>query len=654
MMHKLIGARSAVGVALLVAANTVACGKDSKGKSDDGGTSTGGESPEGGTGTGTGGSGSGAGTGGKATSTTGGRESMSGGTSSTSGGSSSSTGGASTAKGGASSTTGGASSTTGGTSSPATGGTAGGTSIVTDALPADRRVDWKPGVPGGIPNRTTVCATVDATKYGDGKADATKAIQAAIDACPAGQVVMVPAGTYVTSATLSINKGVVLRGAGPTATKVQLTNSSVDAVLRIGEWDDWSTGVALTAGLEKGSKSLTVANAANFAVGDTILVDQLDDRALVLTGDCNWYKRNNNGANVRSVAQIVEVTGKTGSVLQIDSPLYMNYSATFKAEVSKLTPRVRDAGVEDMYLTRTSAYDDQGFIIQVANATNSWVRNVETYKVSGRHIALWACHHCEVRDSFVHHGWNYDSGGSAYGITLDLATTDSLVENNIVYYHDIPISFEASGGGNVVAYNYVDDPILGQDPAWQMTDIDTHCSWPHMELVEGNWVGRIMPENTHGASGYLTLFRNRATGVHLTLPNTGNLGAIVINGGAYYINVLGNVLWTEGLKGIYEDTSCGDDSPYRIGFEVDGNICGKDPRVLQTLLRHGNYDYVTKTTVWDPKIASKELPPSLYLTAKPAFFGDNPWPLVDSARMPMVGVLPAKARFDALGKKGNW
>lgn len=48
---------------------------------------------------------------------------------------------------------------------------------------------------------------------GDGVADDTAAIQAAIDACPAGGVVYLPRGVYKTTATLDLRNGVTLRGA---------------------------------------------------------------------------------------------------------------------------------------------------------------------------------------------------------------------------------------------------------------------------------------------------------------------------------------------------------------------------------------------------------------------------------------------------------
>ena len=55
-----------------------------------------------------------------------------------------------------------------------------------DIMPTERRTTWNPGIPGGIPARTTVCATVNASTYGNGTVDATAGIQAAINACPDG------------------------------------------------------------------------------------------------------------------------------------------------------------------------------------------------------------------------------------------------------------------------------------------------------------------------------------------------------------------------------------------------------------------------------------------------------------------------------------
>ena len=80
-----------------------------------------------------------------------------------------------------------------------------------------RRIVWTPGVPGGIPGRTTICANV-VTNFGaagNGVHDDAPAIQNAINACSKDQVVFIPAGTYRLNSQLQISKSIVLRGAGP-------------------------------------------------------------------------------------------------------------------------------------------------------------------------------------------------------------------------------------------------------------------------------------------------------------------------------------------------------------------------------------------------------------------------------------------------------
>ena len=66
------------------------------------------------------------------------------------------------------------------------------------------------------------------------------------------------------------------------------------------------------------------------------------------------------------------------------------------------------------------------------------------------------------------------------------------------------------------------------------------------------------------------------------------------------------------------------------------------------ILTHGKFDYVTNTVKWDPAITNHTLPKSLYLTRKPAFFGDRyTWPSVDPIGATKLFTLPAKARYDA-------
>jgi hypothetical protein len=49
---------------------------------------------------------------------------------------------------------------------------------------------------GGIPPRSAICATVSAATYGNGATDASAGIQAAVDACPEGQTVLLGPGLF--------------------------------------------------------------------------------------------------------------------------------------------------------------------------------------------------------------------------------------------------------------------------------------------------------------------------------------------------------------------------------------------------------------------------------------------------------------------------
>jgi hypothetical protein len=73
-----------------------------------------------------------------------------------------------------------------------------------------------------------------------------------------------------------------------------------------------------------------------------------------------------------------------------------------------------------------------------------------------------------------------------------------------------------------------------------------------------------------------------------------------------------------------------------------------DPQVKATILRHANYDYFTKSTVYDPAIAERSLPASMYLTSKPLFLGAAPWPPIGPDAPGLVNAIAAKTRFDAL------
>jgi len=57
---------------------------------------------------------------------------------------------------------------------------------------------------------------------------------------------------------------------------------------------------------------------------------------------------------------------------------------------------------------------------------------------------------------------------------------------------------------------------------------------------------------------------------------------------------------------------------------------------------------MTSSTKWEATISDQTLPSSLYLSAKPAFFGSRAWPPIGPDLTPMVNPIPAGERFAAM------
>jgi hypothetical protein len=543
-------------------------------------------------------------------------------------------------------------------------GGGGGSSLI----PSDRTTRWNPGIlsdgplglplgTDGLPQRVTICTTV--APGGD--------IQAAIDACPDNQVVMLTPGTFTISSTIQVRSKVVLRGSGSGSTGgTTIVKSNGGTVLAIGTDRDqvcYGNGVqsvALTADAPKDSTSITVGSAASsFHAGDLIVVDQVDTSPVVI-GDCQYYKRGS-GSTARSIAQVVQVTSVNTSAgtLGLGAALHWSYKAgspTFAQAFRLDSTTVTWAGIESLRIQggTMGAYDGQSAGgIDISNAAFCWVKDVQTDQtIGGMHVRLGATYRSVVRDGNFHHSANYGYAEDCYGVVLGCFSADNLVENNIVRYMNKPVLMVVSGGGNVIGYNYVDNSWAEGD--WQEINIDSHCSFSHMELIEGNLAPHMGAANTHGNAGYFTFFRNYSSTQFASpeiatdsTPRKSNVTALELQGGDVGMNVVGNVLGKVGVTQVFDQYS-GSTPPsiYELGQGSPGS--GQSDIVTTSLLRNGNWDAFHQSTQWGTG-GAQTLPQSLYLTGKPAWWpGNTAWPWAGPDLNPMVGTLPAKARSDSL------
>lgn len=565
-------------------------------------------------------------------------------------------------------------------------------------MPADRATVWNPGVTGGIPIRMTVCATLTASTYGNGAQDASAPIQAAIDACPVGQVLKLSAGTFTVNNYVIINKGITLRGAGQKVTILRKTNGATpgsyvvpDAqpVIIIGatRWPvvDDSHSQNLTADGNKGDYSVTVVNGSGFAAGQFVILDEdnysaaswrtlpnrngspttvtiwASDRAVFMRhnpsdpGDdpfpdsLTWSSRRG-----RPINEIKEIASVNGNVVTFTTPLHISYRASNTAQLTPYTTSVKNAGVEDV--TVIGGGDGN---IRFAAAAYSWVKNVEDTVWLGEGIAVDYSFRCEVRDSYIHDGAWPEPGGGGYALSSAAASAEWLIENNIVLQANKMMVVRSSGAGSVVGYNYMDDGHILSNPDWVEVGINgSHMVGSHHILFEGNESFNYDSDNTHGNAIYMTVFRNHLTGFRQNYTGMGNARTAGLMYGSWWHSFVGNVLGLSGQMGGWEYDDPGDGGAlggsawggnsniWRLGYDPQHWEQSADPQVRSTVLRDGNFDFLTNQVHWDRP--SQTIPPSLYLTTRPAFFGTNPWPWVDPTGATKLYLLPARQRHDSM------
>ena len=533
-------------------------------------------------------------------------------------------------------------------------------------IPSNRLTTWSPGIPGGVPSRTTVCANVSASTYGNGSSDASRGIQAAMDACPVGQVVQLSAGDFKIASRMEIRKGIVLRGAGPTQTRLKMPIGTTSNLITVGTlWFKFTQPTNLAGNAAKGARTVTLASVpSGLAAGEIVLLDQRTNPAITQwcatcpLGDVSrtWFTRPD-----RPVGQIMEVQSVSGNSVTFSTPFHIDFLTAYTAQLTRFSnqdngpaiPSVKYAGVEDLYM---SGGGDGN--IQLSNAAYSWIKNIESDQQDGASVAIDASFRSIVRDSYVHTTRNPYPGGGGYGISFSFYAADNLVENNIVWNQNKVMVMRASGGGNVIGYNYMEDGRIGNYPGWVETGLNaSHMTTPHFELFEGNQSFNFDGDNTWGNSVYITVFRNHLTGQRrsiapLQTTDTDNVRAIGLMAGHKWYSFVGNVLGTANqspTRWVLDATFPWSDNPageWRLGYNPENWNAPPDPNVTGTVIREGNFDYATNLVHWASPV--QLLPASLYLSGRPAFFGNNPWPWVDPTGGTKIYTLPARARFDAM------
>lgn len=557
-------------------------------------------------------------------------------------------------------------------------------------LDSSRAIDWSQAGSAHINDVRTQCVTSQCATVSGGTVTVAS-INAALASAPANTYVLIPAGTFTMSAGLTFagRSNITLRGSGSNSTFLVWSGSSGSGdcnghdICAASTDVNYSGGPSNTANwigtngvsgtYTKGATSIILSSVTSLAVGDPIILDQIDDAAdtgglwigcEVQNSRCGndgpgGYQRGSGGSSVRGQQQYVNVTSISGSgpyTVGITPGIYMNNWRTSQSPGAWWASNpVFNDGVETISLDHSHGGDGITFF----NCTGCWVKGIRSISTTAGgtgwyHLGFANCNHCTAQDSY-HYGYQGDDYGFGnYG------GSDNLWENNIGQYPSEDFMTASDCEGCVSAYNFTANPYYGNSTAWLSPDAYFHAL-NMLTLLEGNIGSGVYADGYHGAHALNTIFRNRFDGREQNngALTSGNTAAVQLAPGARYHNIIGNVLGTVGYHAHYVATPSNDvnwNAVISAGlFEGTG---GTDTLPYPTSMWWGNWDVATNAVRWcgnsndsgwsttcagksevpsaglpngnayaNPIPASEALPASFYLDAKPSWWpAGKAWP----------------------------
>ena len=506
---------------------------------------------------------------------------------------------------------------------------------------------------------TSVC---DAYPNGQDSTSITAAnINTAISGAPDSTVVRLPACTRTMSTGLSLNRdNVILRGLGADQTILNFGTTiscAYETMICVGGGvyaDIYGTPpqTSWTDGYTKGTEDITVSSASSITVGNLVFLAENQD-----SSDGGYYYVSGSPAGWaygdRRQLQVSEVTAKNGNVVTIDPPVIGPDYVSGKSPIAYWSSSVakKGIGIEDLRINNTSS-NESANNITMTWVKDCWVKGITSTYAGKGHVTTFQTVHVTLKDSFFYGSQAYDSQN--YGIQPQ-ASTLMLIENNIFQRITSGVVFNGGNPGAVIAYNYMLRMDFSGGDWWG--GIANHDAGSDYVLFEGNYNPAARTDDINGTHNTNTFYRNFWSGNDPTKawsPTTGT--PIIIEDTSRIFNIIGNVLGTNSIHTTY------------------GSIYDICSTCSASLMRWGNYDTGTDTVRWESSEVPSEiaqfanavpsdhtLPPSMYLSSKPDFFGDVTWPPIGpdvtggdvTGWDGYVNEIPAKICFDGLSTGGD-
>lgn len=534
-----------------------------------------------------------------------------------------------------------------------------------EIIDASRRTPWIPGVTvgvkGGIPSWTndiTAQTGILQTNF------TSTTLANAIVAASNYSTIPLPAGAIIPTASVNITRnnlafvGATNVAGWPTTAWDFEGNGDQDGLVETdngfgfpaNNWNTTISVVSVTGGCSNGSYQVFIANTTNrLQVNNLLTIDQLNLLPYVTEGaQGHAYSRPG-----RFLSQVVVVTNITGLLVSFDPPLIGQFWDQTKTPHAYTVDQLATYNLhfKNIEVSRTDNSDGTYGNFSLANGWNKSLTNVKSTQGRLSHVWLHYSVFCEIRDSYF---TLYDTSQSSTYAIRPTQCSATLIENNIIVTNAAGISGDPSMGC-VAAYNFAAF-WAWNNPAGSMPEtFFNHGGHSTCKLWEGNYcAGRFVADSYHGACSFYCFNRNWFVGWDIlafegqTTPFDYDAGATV--GGSpitptnlfAYPSVVGNIF---GKSGYHTTTTNGGQ------FSIyDGDIW--NPLVTTNALIKGNWNTVDEGIPTRESMGSDTNAVSYYLTSKPEWFKDRPWPWLNVADGVVIAAnpnyftnLPAGYRF---------
>jgi len=512
-------------------------------------------------------------------------------------------------------------------------------------LDPKRAADWTQAG-ANITVRSTVCFTETSSR-------SAAQINADIQACPAGQVVLLSAGTYNLNSCLVLKSNVTLRGAGADQTKLVFSGGcggvggnkayaiGMEGYFNAQWWNippgpdgsnpantkSWVGTNGAAGTYTQGATVLNLGSAPtgspNLQIGDILFLFQYDTANSkapmngMFVSACNSGCGGPSGGNVSKdgsgtgsangtgMHQDVIVTNISGNSVTISPPLIADSFASAKNPgVFWWGNSIQNAGVEDLFIDakNVSFYT----LVSFFEAANCWETGVASHQTASRnHVNLQHAMHVTLANNYYQGSCVGGCSATTTGYQVEtFEASSNVIQNNILDGGQSPFVSDVGSTGNVFAYNTVVNQT-GTDSGRAFISHEEEFMY---NLLEGNNFSAFSSDSSHGTQHFTTLFRNRIAS-SLSGSSGPNPAFDAMSYDRWH-NAVGNVLGDAGSV-MYDcfnttNSKCDrfHDTIFRTGFpSADAYVTQEyginpDPLVHSSLLRWGNYDTVTAAVRW--------------------------------------------------------